>query len=569
MLLPMLNSAAKRKTYQIDFKGINYNLSVGESEFAQMRNMTGQHYPVLATRPLRGMVRQLDSPNAIAAADGLCWVDGASLYYGGEAVAQVSDGPKQIARMGALIVVMPDAIYYDTQSGNAASLGCVAQVNDVTVSLARADGEVYGEYTLSDTAPEDPQNGDMWLDTSQTPHALKQYASATLTWAQIETVYLRMAAQGIGVGFAAHDAVSVSGFADESLNADYIISACGPDYIVVIGVIDQTQVCEGPIKVERKAPAMDFICEHNNRLWGCSSAKHEIYACKLGDPTNWYAYEGLSTDSYAATIGSEGAFTAVCAYNGAVLFFKEQTVHRLYGTMPGNFQIYEQKMRGVEAGSEKSIALVNEVLYYKSRDGILAYDGSQPIDVGQALGTRAYHDAVAGELGGRYYLNMVDEDGAPGMYVLNTRTGHWHREDDARAAGFARTEKDLYFLATDGRIWSVGGTLAEYAANEAHVESPLEWMVESGDIGVTSASKKYTSKLTLRAWLDTGAWMQALVSYDGGPWRLAGDIRASGPQNVNLPIIPIRCARMRLRVRGCGAANISGLGKTIEEGSEL
>ena len=38
-------------------------------------------------------------------------------------------------------------------------------------------------------------------------------------------------------------------------------------------------------------------------------AVNEIYASKLGDFRNWRCFEGLSTDSYAAARGSDGAFT--------------------------------------------------------------------------------------------------------------------------------------------------------------------------------------------------------------------------------------------------------------------
>lgn len=43
----------------------------------------------------------------------------------------------------------------------------------------------------------------------------------------------------------------------------------------------------GEVRVERICPEMDFVVEKDNRLWGCSSADHETYCCKLGDPTNW------------------------------------------------------------------------------------------------------------------------------------------------------------------------------------------------------------------------------------------------------------------------------------------
>ena len=95
---------------------------------------------------------------------------------------------------------------------------------------------------------------------------------------------------------------------------------------------------------------------------------------------------GTSQDSYAVTVGSDGDFTGCIAHLGYVLFFKEDIIHKMYGTKPENFQLSTTHVRGVERGSEQSLAIVNETLYYKSRDGVCGYDGSLPYEVGVPLG---------------------------------------------------------------------------------------------------------------------------------------------------------------------------------------
>ena len=52
--------------------------------------------------------------------------------------------------------------------------------------------------------------------------------------------------------------------------------------------------------------------------------------------------------------------------------------------------------RGVQKGSEKSLRVVNETLYYKSRSDVCAYQGGFPTGVSAALGDVRYHGAVAG-----------------------------------------------------------------------------------------------------------------------------------------------------------------------------
>lgn len=76
------------------------------------------------------------------------------------------------------------------------------------------------------------------------------------------------------------------------------------------------------LTISRDVPDMDFICENENRLWGCK--EDTIYSSKLGDPFNWNVFDGLSTDSYAVNVGSAGDFTACCSYLGYPVFFKEE-----------------------------------------------------------------------------------------------------------------------------------------------------------------------------------------------------------------------------------------------------
>src|SRR5699024_8677059 len=94
----------------------------------------------------------------------------------------------------------------------------------------------------------------------------------------------------------------------------------------------------GTVKITRELPELDYICEKDNRLWGVSSAERTIYASALGDPSNFFTFDGLDTDSYAAAVGSEGNFTGLCKYGNTVLAWKERTLHKILGSNPSDFQ---------------------------------------------------------------------------------------------------------------------------------------------------------------------------------------------------------------------------------------
>ena len=133
-----------------------------------------------------------------------------------------------------------------------------------------------------------------------------------------------------------------------------------------------TQTFDGPfpdVTAQRRVPDLDWLTEHNNRVWGCSSTENVIYACKLGDATNWFSYRGTAADSYAVTVGSDGAFTGAATCMGYVLFFKENGLHKLYGTKPSDYQMSSIQCSGVAKGAHQSLCVINETLYYLSMDG--------------------------------------------------------------------------------------------------------------------------------------------------------------------------------------------------------
>ena len=375
-----------------------------------------------------------------------------------------------------------------------------------------------------------------------------------------------MEAEGIGANFRVGDVVEIEGAQDESLNGAHAIEALTADSITVIGIIGQTITQAGGLTLKRSVPEMDYVCELNNRIWGCSSEKHKIYACKLGDATNWTAYSGLASDSYSATIGSAGEFTGCCSFGGQVLFFKEDMLHKVMGTKPSNFQITDTPLRGVQKGSEKSICIVNESLLYKSRESVVVYDGGNPMDVSDALGTGLFTEAAAGALGDRYYISMKDESGGWNLFVFDEAKGLWFREDSTHATHFAFLNGQLYFLDERGAMTAVRG-LQE---NGAAAEGQIEWYAETGDMLVNLPDNKYVSRIQIRAGVETGSTIKLEMQCDSdGVWVTIFERGYSRKASFTVPIIPMRCDHFRMRISGKGRSCIYAVSKEIEKGSEI
>ena len=175
---------------------------------------------------------------------------------------------------------------------------------------------------------------------------------------------------------------------------------------MVTGLLERASPDEGSVRSSSaRVPEMDFVIECRNRLWGCrygaqdGKSLNEIYCCALGDFKNWRQYLGLSTDSWTASVGSDGPWTGAVNYLGCPMFFKENRIHRVSVSSVGAHQITETVCRGVQEGCAGSLQVVDETLLYKSRADICAYQGSFPESISDALGDELYGEATPARWG--------------------------------------------------------------------------------------------------------------------------------------------------------------------------
>lgn len=568
------------------FAGYNHNLRISDGEWYDETNMSARNYPLLSTRVKRGKYADTVSPAGMIAKDALGYVDGSKLIYNGNEIVGLTlstadnMNPKQLVSMGALIVIFPDKKYYNTQDGTIGSLeASYTSSGSVTLAMCRYDGTDFGQYSVSDSEPSSPNNGDYWLDTSSQVHVLKQYSETSAMWVQVASTYIKISCTGIGEPFETGDGVSISGLVASgttgstteqitALNTTSKIIGKGDDYIVIIGVIDQQYTQTEPLTVKRSVPAMDYVIEHNNRLWGCfyglrdGKSLNEIYASALGDPKNWNVFTGIASDSYAASLGSDGVFTGAVNYLGRPTFFKEHCIHYVVGTMPSNFQIQTVTMDGVQDGSYRSIVNVDGALYYKSPTGVYRYTGDLPTKVSDAFGDIHYRDAVSGGIGNMYYISMKDDLNVWHMFTLDTKRGLWHREDNTHALFFAKVDSDLYFCNADQKeIQTVNGTGEE--------ESNFNWSVTSGIIGFDIPDYKYVGRINLRIQMGAASIARFWVEYDSdSTWNPCGELYCEHIRTITLPILPHRCDHFRIRITGNGEFRLYSIAKIIENGSD-
>lgn len=516
---------------QDTFGGMDRRAAARDGAIADLLNMTADRYPALTTRPLRKELNTpVTKPNGFLARDCLAWVDGTQLVVDGAVVAELTDSQKLMVGIQSRIVIWPDKVIFDRETGLltqleavwegegtfqdgtyagepalantikvAADLTGIFRAGDgvvVTPGVGGVEGEPMGAYVIQEIEY-DAQTGETEL------RFLEE------TWREFVTETDSTGGEGGMVGF--------------------------PGVGTQIG-----------IRIQRRAPELEGVFEHHNRLWGWHGGT--VLCSKLGDPTNWESFNGDSTDSWELVTGSPGDITGGISYGGRPVFFKENRIIRIYGDYPGQFSTSESESLGVEKGSGRSLAIAGDTLFYKSPAGFMAYTGGYPYPVGEELGEERYTNAVAGSDGVSYFVSVEREHAEPEILCYHTRRRAWHREDGAKVVGMG-WHGDLYALTAIGFVLTLGRSRGDILN-----EGAIETRVEFADFYEGTTRKKVPGRLLLRLEADARAKLRVLIRYDSrGDWILVRELTGELIKGQEEIVIPLRrCDHYRVRIEGRG-----------------
>ena len=614
MILTNRTGLKNTRTLLRAFGGLNETYSCTEAEYSSGRNFSARNYPALSTRSPRRRLRTVAAMNGMYHLNGLLVVSGRDLIYNPDETPQkasfvwnaVSDSRKTMVGMGTKVLIFPDKVAFDTKDLSVTNLGAEWKLGSRTVTLTPCDaaGKTYTVTRRGTKEPEDPDDGTLFLklNDQKEPYSseniLEIYSAASGNWSTIELNYCKLEAEGIGKDFAVWDTVTLSGMSGaeehlKGLDGDHILYAKGDDWLQIeldpggklfYGVMNKTADTinwigidgmgaarkddKRELVLERRVPDLDFLTECDNRVWGCAKKENVIYGCKLGDPTNWFSYRGIAEDSYAVTVGSDGEFTGAATCMGYALFFKENTLHKLYGSKPSDFQLSSIRCRGVARNAARSLCVLNETLYYLSPDGVMEWDGSLPAKVSDKLDTSRLanvQSAVGGALDGRYYLHIERDDGTEQekrLLVYDTERRLW-QEEDVCSYEMTSTGGQLYLW--DGEaLWAADPSRESDWKNTSGVEEKIAFELVTGEIGLDGAEDRYLSRLTLRMEAECDSTVELEVSYDSGPWEPVETWNLSGLQkNFDVSFAPRRCGTLRLRLHGEGQITLRSLARTV------
>ena len=431
-----------------------------------------------------------------------------------------------------------------------------------------------------------------WVDTTNDDAPVfKAYSATADDWIAVPVTYVFVDTTDIKddilTSIKAGDTVKFSVSAGKSVFvtewANVHSVADDGSRLIVKGLrraIDSTYHC--PNRIEKVLPEFDFVTVAQNRVWGCkygkdSAGKHinQIYASKLGDPTNWYCFENTASDSYALSLGDDEPFTGAVSLNDMPYFFKQNKIYGIYGGYPAAYQRIAIEDRGVENDCSGSLAVLNGAVFYKSLDGVCVFDGSTVTNISAALGNTRYTEANAGSSLGKYYISMKNEtDGGYETFVYDLNTGLWVRLNGMRYLHFITDYTGSVYAMDPNCIFHELGRHNETALSGLELyktEDKVEWYAETGAIDFSYPDKKIVSRINLRAKIALGAVLKAFIQYDSsGQWIQMGVLTGNGtPKTEVLNIVPQACDHYALRLEGCGDVRVISIANTMTLGSDL
>ena len=515
VLLPYLSEVQNpSKKYSVMFRGLNYGDNPQDGEFAETYNLSTDQYPCITQRAERVLVKEYEEPTTIHAKGKLLVIDGESVLYDGKEVGKVTEGKKQTATIGNYIVIFPDKKYYKVPTEEEPE----GKFADMEITFEDKD-LVFTESTITISSKSD-----------------KVFE------------------------FEKGDAVKIEGCSKNENNQEPIIRkiSASKKELTFDGTAFTAGTETGTVTLTRVVPPLDFVCESNYRLWGTHG--NTIYSSKWSDPLNFSSFEGLSGDSYNIDVGSEGEFTGCTPYSSHICFFKENTLHKLYGTKPSNFQITTVDVFGVQSGSERSIQKVNEQLIYKGVGGVYSYTGGVPELISEKFGNRRYSDAVACCDGEKYYISMRQGEDWH-IFAYDVMKGVWLREDDTHAVDMVFHEGKVYYLDSKGGLYYIDKTADR---------DGIEWGATFCTLHETINERKGYSKFHLRMDLSAGAWLAVDIKTDNDlQWQQVYTTHNEKAKTVSIPIMPTRCDSIDIRLRGKGKCTIKTFIREFTVGSDV
>ena len=566
------NARSLGRVYINQFGGVNRTEGIEENEFVTMENMSSERFPLLCPCRARKQKVKLSelasgsevSINAMIAPKlepgtglnsftGVANVDDTpKFYYKGVEKAGVIDTTyntyvsRKLVDFNGTILVFPDKRYYSYVDGTSGSI-----TDSVT-------------GVIKFTCTVDADDSDIFTNT--------------------------MTYSGFGSSFKKGDSLSIASpvSANNTHNVTSKYEQPGEDEILscIVSKVDGNVLTvelynragvkmrftnysqNGNSTVSRAMPDIEMACVANNRVFGVDSKGEMIFASKLGDFKNWNVFEGLSTDSWYGSVGTEGPFTGIVTLGSNVVLFKHNYLHQIFGDNPQNFSIPKQLDIGCIDGD--SIVVAHGQIYFLSYDGIYVFSGGSPVKISAKL-NRSYTSGYGGTDGARYYLMGRKSANISGYetVVYDIARGLWHIENSAvgTTSGYLRYNDKLYMGiptgVNDAGLYEVhGGDVGVYNYGYQYWSVLSKWYDDS------TTQKRGVNNIYIRFRMRPMSTAKVEVRTDEREWQTVGNLswKRITSTVVRVPVRYVSGTAYQFKITGTGDVTIEAIERVVYTG---
>lgn len=196
-------------------------------------------------------------------------------------------------------------------------------------------------------------------------------------------------------------------------------------------------------------PIFDYATVHNSRVFGVANNKvfasgYNSYVNYKMDTANYSSSENAWYSTSQSNTKSEGDFTGITSYGGHVICFKKDFMHEIYNTK-NPFRLKDVYAEGCI--DQRTIQEVDGILFFVSEDNVKVYTGGNPEIISYNLGIKQFKNCCAGNDGRNYYLYCEDEKDRKAIYVFDTISKIWSKQEtEHEVVDFANTTEGMFLL---------------------------------------------------------------------------------------------------------------------------
>ena len=570
MYLPELKSELQRTTQKtVEFKGINYTDFRQDGEMRDSLNISSDNYPTLCPRKRRTVYRDdlTDATDILSIAGKLAWIDNGYFYYDGESKGQLSEADEHyLAVITNRVVIMPDKVIYDVQgdsfmqmeasytvTGNVRFLLATNDPSeDQTITFTRGSGDTTSLQSLFTKGDVLHFANGAVVPANNKAAIIKEVGETTLT---VETSTFVLPPP---------DEVTPTPTTDSQGHKVYthstglVVVKTSDGETTLQEYYDEPFVQENDhMRLSRDVPELKYICEYGNRIWGVQN--NTIWGSKLGDPFNFEYFNGLSTDSYTVEVGSQGEFTGVFPYSNQIVFFKETCIHKLFGSKPSAFNLMTSFAEGVKAGCHKSLAIINDTIFYLAKSGIMAYTGNLPELVSSAFGVRKFVKGIGSDNNWKYAVCLENEFGEHQLMEYDTRRNIWLKVNEENVRSMC------YHL---GHLYAIVGSKI-YSYDYGEIRERFLWYREFAETNENTLLPKTYSRIYIDARGDDDAYITISIKDTEREWRPVFTGNFAERKSLRIPIIIRNSNVLQLRVEGEGFVKIHSIAREVTVKGEV